>query len=154
MTGADPKDMEIKLKGIPAILAVIALAFGFVGYRAFLHSTLPDDPKVRQELELNLMSEIAGGIMADADEIRAKIDSGDNEGATAIAEGTLKRKVEIDEIDMRGGGDDIIIRASYTVHGPDTPKSAIGYFRFSHSPITGWRYRRETTALSWYLKVI
>ena len=103
---------------------------------------------------LNLMSEIAGGITADAKEIRAKIDSGDNEGATAIAEGTLKRKVEIDEIDMRGGGDDIIIRASYTVHGPDTPKAAVGYFRFSHSPITGWRYRRETTALSWYLKVI
>ncbi|MEZ4578815.1 MAG: hypothetical protein R2875_12660 [Desulfobacterales bacterium] len=27
------------------------------------------------------------------------------------------------------------------------------YFKFSHSPVTGWRYKRETTALSWYLKL-
>ncbi len=146
--------MEIKLKGTPAILAAVLLAIGFVGYRAFLHSTLPDDPKVRQELELSLMSEIAGAITTDTEAIQAKMDSGDKEGAAKLAEGLLTRKIEIGELAMRGSGDNIIIRAHYTVHGPDGPEEAIGYFRFSHSPVTGWRYRRETTILSWYLKVI
>jgi hypothetical protein len=146
--------MEIKLKGIPAILAAVVLIGGMVGYRAFLHSTLPDDPKVRQELEIHLVSEIAGAITADTEKIRARMDSGDNEGAAKLAEGILKRKVEIADLDMRGGGDDIIIRARYIVHGPDAPRPEVGYFKFSHSTITGWRYRRETTALSWYLKVI
>ena len=106
--------MEIKLKGIPAILAAILLAVGFVGYRSFLYSSLPNDPKVRQQLELQLMSEIGGSIVADADEISAKIAAGDQAGSTAIVEGTMKRKVEIVELDMWGGGDDIIIRARYT----------------------------------------
>jgi hypothetical protein len=106
--------MEIKLKGIPAILAAVLLVVGFVGYRALLHSTLPDDPKVHRQLEFHLMSEISGSIVADSEKISAKIATGDQAGATVITEGTLKRKVAIGELDMRGGGDDIIIRALYT----------------------------------------
>lgn len=146
--------MEIKLKGIPALLAGIVLVAGFLGYRAFLHQDLEASPEVRQLLELQLASEIAGSITADTEAIRERLDQGDPEAATALAAGTLQRRVEIGDLAMKGSGEDILVRAEYTVHGPDAPEAKTGYFRFSHSAITGWRYRRETTALSWYLKVI
>jgi hypothetical protein len=146
--------MEIKLKGCPALLAGLALVAGFVGYRAFLHQDLEASPEVRQLLELHLSSEIAGAIVADTEAIRERLDQGDDGAASALAAGTVRRRVEIGDLAMKGTGDDILVRAHFTVHGPDAPESRTGYFRFSHSAITGWRYERETTALSWYLKVI
>lgn len=146
--------MEIKLKGIPALLAGLVLVAGFIGYRAFLHQDLEASPEVRQLLEQHLSSEIAGAIVADTEAIRERMEQGDNEGASALAAGTLQRRVEIGDLAMKGSGEDILVRARVTVHGPDAPEPRTGYFRFSHSAITGWRYQRETTALSWYLKVI
>lgn len=56
------------------------------------------------------------------------------------------------EMQLKGRGEDIVVKAVYTVHGPDKDVQKTGYFKFSHSTITGWRYRWETSALSWYLK--
>lgn len=145
--------MNFQLKGVPAIVAVVVLGLCALGYRMFLHSSLSEDPKVRQQLELNLQSEIAGDIMADSKAISKAIESGDKVKAAELAEGTIKRRVEIQDLDMRGSGDDIVIKANYTVHGPGGAKQKIGYFKYSHSAITGWRYRRETTSLSWYLRL-
>lgn len=146
--------MEIKLKGTPALLVGVLIVAGFIGYRSYLHRDLEANPEVRQLLELHLSSEVAGAIVADTEAIRERMDRGDNEGASALAEGIVKRRVEIGDLAMRGGGESILVRAHYTVHGPGTPEPNTGYFRFSHSAITSWRYERETTALSWYLKVI
>ncbi len=145
--------MEIKLRNGPAIVALVFLGAAFVGYRAFLHSSLPGNPEVRRQLETNLQSEIAGSIMGDVAAIEAAIEGGDTEAATEIASGVLERRVEIGDLAMRGSGDDIIVRADYTVHGPEGADQRVGYFAYSHSAITGWRYRRETTSLSWYLKI-
>ena len=114
--------MEINLKGTPAVIAIILIAAATIGYRVFLHSTLPKNPKVRQQLEMNLMSEIAGGITVDAKAIKQAMSSGDNEKASALAKGLLKRKVEISALDMKGSGDDIIVKATYTVHGQTHPR--------------------------------
>lgn len=145
--------MELKLKGIPGIIAVVIIVAGLIGYRVFLQSDLSENPELRQQLETNLMPEIAGDIMADAKAMKEAIDRGDNKTATALATDSLKRKVEINALGMKGSGEDIIVKATYTVHGPKGMENKIGYFRYSYSAITGWRYRREVTVYSWYLKL-
>ena len=87
--------MKINLKGIPAIIAIVLFLGGSVGYRMFLHSDLPKDPKLRRELESNLQFEIAGDIMSDAKAIEQAIASGDKAKATQMAEGIMQRRVEI-----------------------------------------------------------
>lgn len=145
--------MEIKLEGKAAGVAVVVAIVAMVGYRMFLHGDFATNPEVRQALETSLMSRIAGDVTADTEAIRAAMDRGDHEEAERLARGTLERKVTIEELAMRGGGDDVIVRATYVVHGPGGERRESGYFRFAHSTIGGWRYRYETNAMSWYLKL-
>ena len=154
-----PEDSEktelasFQLKGIPAVIAVILFIAGTVAFQFFLKKDLSDNPKVRSELQLNLMSEIAGDITADSKAITDALDRGDKATAARISEGLQKRKVEINELFMKGSGEEIIIKASYSVHGPNGTENKVGYFQFSYQTIGGWRYRRETTVVSWYLKL-
>lgn len=145
--------MRIQLKGLPAITAAVVALAGFIGYRAFLHSSLPEDPKVRRELESCLMPELAGDISTDAEAIKKAIKKGDKAEASRLAEGLLTRKVEIQNLAMRGSGDDIIVKVTYAVHGPQGPQTHLGYYRFSYSIITGWHLRREVSSFSWYSKL-
>ncbi len=73
--------MELKLKGNPAIIVVVVIVAGLIGYRIFFQSDLSGSPELRQQLETNLMSEIAGDIMADAKAMKDAIDRGDNKTA-------------------------------------------------------------------------
>ena len=143
--------MEVNLKGTPAIIALIIIVVAGLGYRMFLENDLKDNPKLRSQLELNLMYEIAGDISADVDAYEAAMAWGDSEEAEELAEGTLKRKITINDLAMKGKGEKIIIKANYTIHGPDGSEDKVGYFKYSHSAITGWRYKWEASALSWYL---
>jgi hypothetical protein len=145
--------MEMNLKGMRAVVAaVIILAVG-LGYRLFLVNDLKDNPELRRQLKMHLMVEIAGDIGADADAYKAAIAAGDRDAAEETALGTLRRKVTIHDLVMKGSRENILVRADYTVFRPDGEDHKTGYYKFSHSPVTGWRYKRETTALSWYLKL-
>ena len=144
--------MEMNLKGTPAVIAAVIIIAVALGYRLFLENDLKDNPKLRRQLEMHLMVEIAGDITADSDAIKAAMAAGDMDAAEDIAQGTLKRKVTINDLAMKGSRENIIVRADYTVFKPDGEKDKTGYYKFSHSPVTGWRYKRESTALSWYLK--
>jgi len=143
--------MEIDLKGTPAVIALVIIIAASLAYRMFLENDLNDNPELRSELELNLMYEIAGDISSDLDAFKAAMARGDTDEAEELAEGTLKRKITIHDLAMKGHGDKIIIKTDYTVHGPDGSEDKIGYFRFTHSAITGWRYKWKTSAFSWYL---
>lgn len=146
--------MEFQLKGWPAVIAVVVLILGFVGFRVFLHGRLDISSEARGQLELALMSELAGDITADTEAIRAAMDAGDHKAATAIAEGTLERKVEIKEMKMKGSGEKVLVKATYVVFGPDKEETKVGYFQFSHTIISGWQYRREVSSVSWYLTLL
>ena len=143
--------MKIDLKGTPAIIALIIIIAAGIGYRMFLENDLKDNPELRRQLELNLMYEIAGKISADSDAMRDALASGDMETAETIGTGVLERKLTINDLAMKGHGEKIIIKADYTIHGPDGSEDKIGYFQFSHSTITGWRFKWKTSAFSWYL---
>lgn len=141
-----------KLRGIPAVIAVILFAAGSIATSVFLKKDVSSNEKVRSEIKMSLMSEIAGDITADSKAIQDALDRGDKAAAAKISEGLQKRKVEVGDLAMKGSGDDIIIKASYSVYGPNGVENKVGYFRFSYSAITGWRYRNDTTVVSWYLK--
>jgi hypothetical protein len=143
--------MEFQLKGWPAVIAIAAIVIGFIGYQFYLYDDLESNPEVRENLAMNLSHEIAGDIMADAEAVRSAMKSGEMEKAEAIGKGILERRVTIGDLAMKGRGENIVVKADYTVHGPDGDVSKTGYFNYSHSPITGFRYRRETTVLSWYM---
>ena len=143
--------MGIDLKGTPAIIALIIIIATGIGYRMFLENDLKDNSKLRSQLELNLMVEIAGDIGADVDAFKAAMARGDRDEAEELAEGTLKRKITINDLAMKGHGKKIIIKADYSIHGPDGSEDKIGYFKYSRSAITGWRYKWKTSAFSWYL---
>jgi hypothetical protein len=145
--------MEFRLKGIAAVVAGVLFVGVALSYRVFLHRDLVSDPEVKIRIENQLASEIAGDIVADAEAVQAAMDRGDFEEATALAEGVSTRRVEVEKLALRGTGEDVIVRATYTVNGPEGPREETGYFRFSHSPAFGWRYERETTAFSWYTKL-
>jgi hypothetical protein len=146
--------MEFQLKGWPAVIAAVVLILGAVGYRVFLHGRLEVSSEAREQLELALMSEIAGDITADTEAIKKALESGDRQAATAIAEGTLERKVEIKGMKMKGSGEKVLVKATYVVFGPDKEETKVGYFQFSHTMITGWQYRREVSSVSWYLTLL
>jgi len=139
------------LKGIPAVILIIVLAVGYLGYRHFLQGDIDQNPQVRSQIEMALMSEIAGDITRDLEAIDQAMAQSDRAKAGQLTEGVLQRKVVIDDLQMRGGGEKIIVKAQYTVEGPEGPEKKTGYFRFGHSAIGGWRYKRETTAFSWHL---
>lgn len=145
--------MELNLKGAPAIIAAVIIIAAGLAYRMFLENDLKDNPELRRQLELNLMHEIAGDIMSDSEAFRAALARGDVETAETIGAGVLKRKLTINDLAMKGRDENIIIRADYTVFRPEGPEDKTGYFKFSHSPITGWRYRWQSSAFSWYLKL-
>ena len=145
--------MEIKLKGLPAVLVAILAIGGFVGYRMFLQRDLALSDKVRREIKLSLTSEISGAISRDAEGVTQALDRGDKASAAKLAQRMRSYKVVVEDLSMRGSGEDIRVRAHYKVHGPDGVKSKVGYFKFSHSAITGWRYEYETTAFSYHMKL-
>jgi hypothetical protein len=143
--------VEVNLKGTPAIITLVIIIIAGFGYRMFLENDLKDNPELRRQLELNLMHEIAGDIISDSEAFRAALASGDVETAETIGAGVLERKITINDIAMKGHGEKIIVRADYTVHGPEGSENKTGYFQFSHTPITGWRYKWQVSAFSWYL---
>jgi hypothetical protein len=46
------------------------------------------------------------------------------------------------------------VKIEIQVAGKDPPDGKrVRYYKMSHSTVTGWRVRRETTMLSYYLKL-
>ena len=69
---------------------MLVIVADLIGYRIFLQSDLLESPELHQQFETNLMSEIAGDIMADAKAMKDAIDRGDNKTASALATNSLK----------------------------------------------------------------
>lgn len=145
--------MEAQLKGWPAAIAVVLAIGAVVGYRIYFHGNPEISAELREKLELNLMSELAGEMAGDVESIDAALQRGDTVAAERVSRDLLSRKVKLDDFAMRGGMDDIIVRAEYSMLGPGEPQSRVGYYRYSYSKLTGWRYHYETTAWNWRMKL-
>jgi len=139
------------LKGIPAIILILVLAGGYVGYRLFLQNDLEVNPQLHSQIETQLTTELAGGITRDLDAVEVALKKGDKEQAEAFAQRALQRKVTMDDLAMRPTNDGILVKAEYTLTGPDGEEKKTGYYLFTHGALGGWSYQRESSELSWKL---
>jgi hypothetical protein len=142
------KNARVELKGWKAVaaLAVIAavLAGKFLAERSTLESEAAD------EIKFWLRSEYLSHGMQDFD-----LDSMTEQEAEARAEELLSfDDVVFTSIKARGRGDNIVVRVEVEVAGKPPPTGdPVRYFKMTHSTVTGWRVKWETTALSYYLKL-
>jgi hypothetical protein len=140
--------MKLELKGWKAIAAltliIVILVATFRAERSTLESEAADELKVwiRSEYLARGLHGVDPGQLTE-EELQAK-----GEELLSLSE------VQFTSISARGRGDDIVVKVEIRVSGEEPPDGKpVRYFRMSHSTVTGWRVRRETTALSYYLKL-
>lgn len=140
--------MKLELKGWKAVAAlaviIVILVATFRAERRTLESEAADELKVwiRSEYLARGLHGVDPGQLTE-EELQAK-----GEELLSLNE------VQFTSISARGRGDDIVVKVEIRVSGEEPPDGKpVRYFRMSHSTVTGWRVRRETTALSYYLKL-
>lgn len=140
--------MKVELKGwkaIAALVVVIAVLAGkFLAERSTLESEAAD------ELKLWLRGEYVSRGLHGVDTSQMSEEELQAKGEELLA----LNEVEFASIAARGRGDDVVVKVEIRVSGEEPPDGKpVRYFRMSHSTLTGWRVRHETTALSYYLKL-
>jgi hypothetical protein len=140
--------MKIELKGWKAIAALAIIAAVIGGKFLFERSTLAAE--AGEEIKLHLRGEYASLLLHGVD-----TDALTDEEMEAKAQELLKLEdIQFTSMSARGRGEDVRVRLEIQVSGEDPPDGKpVRYYRLSHSTITGWRVRREITALSYYLKL-
>ncbi len=140
--------MKIQLTGWKAIAALLIIAAVIVGKFIMERSTLAGE--ATQEIKLVLQGEYVAAGLKDVD--TAAMSEAE---IAAKAEELLKLdQIEFTSISARGRGDDVRVKLEIQVAGQDPPDGkSVRYYQLSHSTVTGWRVRREITALSYYLKL-
>ena len=138
---------RITLTGWPAVAALVLVA-GFLGW-SYLASRQTLDTQAGDELKNWLKGEYAGKHLA---ELRATTPENSQAAVDRFLDGL--NGITFTSLTARGRGDDIVVRAEIRINGqPPGDGRAVRYFRMVHAQLTGWRYRNETTAWSYYLKV-
>ncbi|NIR46742.1 MAG: hypothetical protein GWN99_20260 [Gemmatimonadetes bacterium] len=140
--------MEIKLKGWSAVAALVVIGAVLGGKLLMERSTL--ETEAMEQLKLTLQGEYGSYLLHDVDADRLT-----NEEMEAKAAELLElQDIRFTSIKARGRGDDVRVRVEVEVAGGDPPDGErVRYYKLSHSTLTGWRVRREITALSYYLKL-
>lgn len=141
-------EVKIRVTGWKAIL-VLVIAAAFVGYRYYAVQTTLETGGA-DELRFWLAAEyMAQGLPA----LEEAVERGDAVAAEEQAREIVARdRIEFTEMSARGAPDDLAVRVRIRVDGRVPPDGRqVRYFRMRHSTVTGWRMRRETTKLGYYL---
>ena len=140
--------MRIELTGPKAIVALLIIVAVIVGKFMMERSTLASE--ATPEIKLYLQGEYVADGLKDFDTAAMT-----DEEIAAKAQELLKLdQIEFTSISARGRGDDVRVKLEIQVAGQDPPDGRrVRYYQLSHSTVTGWRVRREITALSYYLKL-
>lgn len=144
------RERTVRLTGWKALVALVVLA-GFVGYRYYaMRATMATE--AADELRLWLAAEYQA---AGLPELEHALATGDRAAAQRSATEIIARdRIVFIGLEGRGKPDDLVVRAEISVDGRPPPVgSAVRYFRMQYSAVTGWRLTRETTAVSYYLRV-
>ncbi|MGD2152061.1 MAG: hypothetical protein PVG79_02260 [Gemmatimonadales bacterium] len=140
--------MKTELKGWKAIAALAVIVVVVVATFRAERSTL--ESEAADELKFWLRGEYVSRGLHGVDTSQLT-----EEELEAKAEELLSlSEVEFTSISARGRGDDIVVKVEIRVSGEEPPDGkSVRYYRMSHSVVTGWRVRHETTALAYYLKL-
>jgi hypothetical protein len=141
--------MELKLKGWPAIFVLLAIAAVFVGKIVMERSTLATE--AAEELKVYLRGEYASMMLHGVNAEQLTDDQ-----LEATGEQLLKLEdIRFIDIRAKGRGDDVVVRVEIEVGGEDPPDGKqVRYYNMERSAITRWRVLHQTTALSYYFKIL
>lgn len=140
-------EVKLRLTGIQGaaalavIIVVVIVRWATIGER--------DDEKLRAAVRGELMNEL-GGLTSEA---LTQLEEGDYEGALAVAQQADPAKIEIHATSVSkpllslSSSEDVVVRIDYSL--PDRTRHT-KYWRFEHSLAAGWRFRRPSTAFSYY----
>ena len=124
-------------KAVPHILIVVGFGiFRFVSARQAL------DTQGREVLEDWIAGELIRPILADS-----TASLGERGEAVLGA-----AQVEIRNLSARGSLEDLVVRVELEPNEAYPPGTElVRYYRMTHSLVTGWRHRANSSALSYYL---
>ncbi len=140
--------MKVQLKGLPAVLVIVVIVVGAAGKFYLERSTLESEAVER--IKLQLQGEYSARELSNVD-----VDQLSAAELEAAAEQLMSLSdIVFTSTAARGKGDDVVVRVEISVAGKDPPDGkGVRYYVMSHSVVTGWHLERETTALSYYLKL-
>lgn len=139
--------MKIKLKGWSAVAALVVVAAVIGGKLMLERSTL--ETEAMEKLKFTLQGEYGSQLLHDVEPGQLTYEEMEAKATELLA----LEEIRFTSIKARGRGDDVRVRVEIEVAGKAPPDGErVRYYKMSHSRVTGWRVRREITALSYYLK--
>lgn len=147
--------MEIQLKGLPAVAALI-LVVGFGAYRIHSMQTTLETDAV-EELKFWILSDYSRQALADVPEDVSMVS--DQQAAEAAEKIQALERIEFPSIKAKGmwksGKDsDVLVKVDLLVDGQPPPDGvSTRYYKMRYSSVSGWRVVRRTSAWSWRLKL-
>lgn len=138
---------KIRVRGWRAAIVILA-ALGFLAYRwVTVKTTLASEATV--ELRAWLRADYTRQILGEL-EPGALLNARTDPRVEALVD--LER-IEFPSIDSRGV-DPVYVRAEIRVAGKDPPDGRrVRYWQMERSAVTGWRVRREISALQYWLRL-
>lgn len=131
---------QIRLKGLPAIVIILALA-GFAGFRLLQANAALDDDG-REVLRRWIAAEYSRYHLA-------RTDVTDEERVPFLL---ASDSVEFISLSGRGRPDRTVVRVEVAPGSAQPPNSpTVRYYRMRYSTITGWQLERQVSAVSYYL---
>ena len=141
-------EKTVTFSGTPGIL--VALVVVGLGVLRFLTVGASDDPDLLKEVRAELANRMGNAIGREL----AKIDHVDEKSAAKLAKMGTADDIEIHSLKTSkplfpsGSKNEFIVSIEYSLPGGEATQE---YWKFEYSLIGGHRYKRETTALSYYL---
>ncbi len=143
--------VTIKLTGWKAVAAGVVFLILMIAHQFFVRRQLDEQaieqirPYIQGEILSSALSGMEGRSMTElskADQLRV------TQKALTV------QKVEFRNVTARGFGSEQILRVEITVDGQPPPNGKdVRYYRMEYSYLTGWIYRQEVTAFSYWTKL-
>lgn len=135
--------MEIRIKGVPALVLILAIGAFYVWRTTAARADL--EQGAAQELRIWLRAEYARQYLSRAEEGQPL--------PPALTDSILAaQNITFPSIKARGTHNDMVVRAEFLLDGKPPPDGKnVRYYRMTYSMVTGWIMKAETYAFSYYL---
>lgn len=149
---------KIQLTGGKALAAVVVLIGLFLVRVATLDEG-KDDEALMRELQTHLLAEY---LPSDAHQLQEAYDTGDADQLEEVATSVSSTRLNVESVKLSyplfefSTTKDVVVKVTYTLDDvAGTRQTGTQYYRFKHNSLGNiWRYRRETSATSYYLNFI